>query len=60
MTTTTSRARIVAFAAIVAVALLVAVAAVVLGAGGKTPVAASAVKMRHPAEICLSIWKQKS
>ncbi len=42
MTTTTSRTRIVAFAVIVGVALLVAVAAVVLGAGGKTPVAASA------------------
>jgi hypothetical protein len=42
MTTTTSRARIVAFAVIVGVALLVAVAAVVLGAGGKAPVAASA------------------
>jgi hypothetical protein len=42
VTATTSRTRIVAFAVIVAVALLVAVAAVVLGAGGKTPVAATA------------------
>ena len=42
MTTTTSRTRIVAFAVTVGVAVLVAVAAVVLGAGGKTPVAASA------------------
>jgi hypothetical protein len=42
MTTTTSRTPIAAFAVLVAVALLVAVAAVVLGAGGKTPVAAGA------------------
>ncbi|HEY0361911.1 MAG TPA: hypothetical protein VGC83_06480, partial [Solirubrobacteraceae bacterium] len=42
MTATTSRTRIVAFAVIVAAALLVAVAAVVLGAGGKTPAAATA------------------
>ena len=42
MTATTSRTRIAAFAVIVGVALAVAVAAVVLGAGGKHPVAASA------------------
>jgi hypothetical protein len=42
VTATTSRTRIVVFAAIVAVALLVAMAAVVLGAGGKAPVAATA------------------
>ena len=42
MTATSSRTRIVAFAVIVGVALAVAVAAVVLGAGGKHPVAASA------------------
>jgi hypothetical protein len=42
VTATNSRTRIVAFSAIVVVALIVAVAAVVLGAGGRTPVAASA------------------
>jgi hypothetical protein len=44
VTTTTSRTRIVAFAVTVGVALVVAVGAVVLGAGGKTPVAAGAAR----------------
>ena len=53
MTTTTSRTRIVAFAVIVGVALLVAVAAVVLGAGGKTPVAAGAAHAAVPVSRAL-------